>query len=467
MKKTLALLLALCVLLSCASAVAYQNGESIGDMTVVNCEEWVTLRAWASTQATSLLHVPLGETVHDCTQYDSRFTFCEYDGSYGYILSKYLQANDETEPQGGLQTQTINPMRVVNCDVSVTLRAMPDTSANAVMQVPLGAIVNNCIQQDEDFIYCEYDSRCGFILADYLTNDLASEQESASGTFGGLPVDYYLGMMRVVNCQTSVTLRAEPTTGAKALKQVPLNAVVTGCWVVAENGFVSCLYENTRGYILGDYLMVVTAEELTSRAPINYSEIILSDRVILETDVNGISLAACRVYEGEGERERLKLGAYNEKLQNVWSLSTATTYSTELDLTDVFMAGTAEKPLLMVYNRQIGLMCLDIPTGEILWTLKSDEVSLGASLTHAVAENGNMYITGYYGPDPVAITADGEVLWQSHVENEDVFWPYQIELQTNAIVVRYDSYSQSNEYGFYVVFFDYNGTPLWVTVGYE
>ena len=462
MKKTLALLLALCALLSCASAVAYQNGESIGDMTVVNCEEWVTLRAWASTKADSVLRVPLGETVHGCTQYDSRFTFCEYEGKYGYILSKYLQANDTPEPQGGLQTQRVNPMRVVNCDVSVTLRAMPDTSANAVMQVPLGAIVNNCIQQDEDFTYCEYDGRCGFILTQYLTDDVKPTQKGDFDHFGGLPVNYYLGMMRVANCASSVTLRKEPTTDSNALTQVPLNAVVRSC-SVAENGFVECCYEDLTGYILGDYLIVVTAEDLLSRAPIGYSEIILSNKVILETSVNGLSLAACREYESGGER--LKVGAFDENARNVWSLSTATVDFTELDQTDAFLGGTEEKPLLMVHNSQIGLMCLDIPTGEILWTLKNETVSLGASICHAVSENGTMYIAGFYGPDPVAITMDGEVLWMSDVGNGDVFWPYQIELQTNAIVVKYDSYSQTN--GFYVVFYDYKGETLWVTVGYE
>ncbi len=61
-----------------------------GPMTVVNCEEWVSLREKASTSAARLARVPLGAQVTNCVQVSDTFIYCCYNGLWGYIQVSYL-----------------------------------------------------------------------------------------------------------------------------------------------------------------------------------------------------------------------------------------------------------------------------------------------------------------------------------------------------------------------------------------
>ena len=62
----------------------------LGSMRVVNCKNWVTLRASASTEATAVARIPLGEYV-EAYKYNSKFAECYYDGMHGYVLTRYLK----------------------------------------------------------------------------------------------------------------------------------------------------------------------------------------------------------------------------------------------------------------------------------------------------------------------------------------------------------------------------------------
>ena len=60
MKKFIALLMLVAILMT---ATAFAEGAYLGTMTVVNCKNWVTLRASASTRADTVAAIPLGENV--------------------------------------------------------------------------------------------------------------------------------------------------------------------------------------------------------------------------------------------------------------------------------------------------------------------------------------------------------------------------------------------------------------------
>ena len=57
---------------------------------VVNCREWISLRAAPSTEATRLCIIPLGELVRHVRNAENGFTYVYYKGNLGYALSKYL-----------------------------------------------------------------------------------------------------------------------------------------------------------------------------------------------------------------------------------------------------------------------------------------------------------------------------------------------------------------------------------------
>ena len=228
------------------------------------------------------------------------------------------------------------------------------------------------------------------------------------------------GMLRIVNCQDWVSLRSAPSTQAERLAQVPLGALVTGEYEMYAE-FSHCSYNGVSGYILNEYL----------EAP------------ALAAQVNGCTVLAERSYAGSGEV--MELACLDANGSELWKRVFQSPYSTELDCTDAFMAGTAAEPMVLVHVSGVGLTALDLYTGQEKWTLGEDVVSLGGSLSCAVAEDGTVYLGGYYGPDPVAISVEGEVLWQSssvYGEGDgyplDFYWLYELELGPDGLTATYD-----------------------------
>ena len=87
MKKFIALLMLVAILMT---TTAFAKGAYLGTMTVVNCKNWVTLRASASTKAATATRIPLGEYV-EAYKYNEKFAECYYNGMHGYVLNKYLK----------------------------------------------------------------------------------------------------------------------------------------------------------------------------------------------------------------------------------------------------------------------------------------------------------------------------------------------------------------------------------------
>ena len=151
MKRYIALFLLLCMVLTSIPALA--DSEYIGNMEVVNCREWVSLREAPSTSAKRLVKVSLGAIVSNCRQVNNAWIYAEYDGYSGYILAEYL------EPSDG---------RVTFCALMVTILdgapfyATID-STEPIDCIPANTIVRNCHVMDGDRVYVEWGSRCGFI----------------------------------------------------------------------------------------------------------------------------------------------------------------------------------------------------------------------------------------------------------------------------------------------------------------
>ena len=228
------------------------------------------------------------------------------------------------------------------------------------------------------------------------------------------------GMLKIVNCQDWVSLRSAPNTQAKRLAQIPLGAYVTGEYDY-DSDFSPCSYEGVSGYILNEYL-----EKVALYAQVG-SFTVLGEREYI--DAREVMEVVCRD-AGGGE---------------CWRRTLEFPYITELDGTDAFVAGTAEEPMVLVHVSGVGLTALDLYTGQERWTLDNDTINLGGSLSCAVAEDGTMYIGGYYGPDPVAISVDGKVLWQSssvYGEQDgyplDFAWLYKLEFVPGGLLATYD-----------------------------
>ena len=252
------------------------------------------------------------------------------------------------------------------------------------------------------------------------------------------------GNMMVDNCEEWVSLRDVPGTGGNRLAKVPLYAIVTDAeWTELYGDFIHCCYDGQYGYILAKYLVPWADPEP-------------GDEAVMDVTLNGLRVLAERSYVNDGEY--LLVTCRDEAGVQRWFRETMTEDITELTLTDAFMGGAAQDPMVMVFNAEQGLAAIDLFSGETRWELTRAECDLGASVSHAVSGDGTLYIGGYYGPDPVAIDASGHVLWRS--DSDGCYWLYRLELEGDRLEGWYDVMDGDNDLGAGKVLFDLNGERL-------
>ena len=140
-------------------------------------------------------------------------------------------------PADGLAAQrflnTEGGMYVCNCNESISLRAYPSTEAEALTQIPLGAVVQEIGGGNKVFAHVSYGGLTGYALYSYLTT--------------------YSWVYRVAYCNEYISLRNAPSTDADVLRRVPLGAHVRFV-KDAGNGFYYVYYNGSLGYVLNSYL---------------------------------------------------------------------------------------------------------------------------------------------------------------------------------------------------------------------
>lgn len=227
----------------------------------------------------------------------------------------------------------------------------------------------------------------------------------------------YIGDMQVINCREWVSQREEPNTESRRIAKVPLDSIVYDCYEAGE-GWVYGMYCGKYGYVSTDYLTVVTETN--------------SDSAVICEEINGVLVVGSYEYTDNGET--YIIAAYEEGGNILWMHETSCSYTTELKMVDAFIAGTAERPLVMAYSAETGLTALDFFTGETVW---KNTINLGGSICHAVDDDGTMYLGGYYGPDPLAMSADGEILWRTDFKGV-YYWLHTIEVYDEHLICYFD-----------------------------
>lgn len=137
-----------------------------------------------------------------------------------------------------------DPVWVVGCKESISLRTKPLSTADTITQIPLYSQMKFTSATDNGFYKVEYGDKTGYVLASYTT---PYEPELWS------PHRY-----KVVKCKKSVTLRTNPSTKAEEICQIPLGEDGLMHIEDKENGFVLVSYSTDdrlyMGYVLKDYL---------------------------------------------------------------------------------------------------------------------------------------------------------------------------------------------------------------------
>ena len=267
---------------------------------------------------------------------------------------------------------------------------------------------------------------------------------------------YYLGAMRVVNCKDYVSLRETPDKTGTVLAKVPLDAIVLYCnnnlfryakaqYRAQAEKFIRCEYEGQEGYILKKYLQPAPecepAETMENSETMTMEEILSHGKVILDWSEFNVSVVA--TYEetviDDATWEYVRVGCFINDMPN-WGYTEAVKLNEKPVTLKAFMGGTDDEPMVYVYDEAYGLLMLDLMDGMEMWSILKDECPFGDAAVVTVRDDtGILYIAGTNGPDPIAVSAEGTILWRAEIDDPEVYEPTFITLNPSDIEVIYNS----------------------------
>lgn len=267
---------------------------------------------------------------------------------------------------------------------------------------------------------------------------------------------YYLGAMRVVNCKEYVSLRETPDKTDTVLAKVPLDAIVLYCnnnvrkyapskYQEQRQNFIRCEYQGIEGYILKKHLRPAPecepAETKQFSNEMTREEILSHGSVVLDWNEFNVSVIATYAQETEDKATwaYLRIGCFINDIPN-WGYTEAVKLEDKPVTLKAFMGGTEDEPMVFVYDEEYGLTMLELMDGSEVWTILKGECTFGdASVITVGQESGILYAAGSDGPDPIAVSSEGSILWQTDIEDPEVYGPAGIRLNPNDIEVTYSS----------------------------
>ncbi len=483
-----------------AGALPLSARATVSDvMAVTKCSEWVSLRQAADKGSKRLAKVYLGELVSQCWEAENGFIHCNYHGTNGYILAQYLKTTGFTNGDELLHNQM-----VINVSDWVSLRQYADAKSKRLAKVPVGAIVTECVREG-DFVICVYQKKTGYIAASYLKNanyNVSKQDSSVVKKAANAHYPTYSRPMTVINTKDWVSLREKASASSSRLAKVPLGATVSHCVQVSEK-FIYCEYKGIWGYILREYLQsndprptalptaVPTAAPLPTIAPAptafsaaplpvinsaskaaasfdqlpdwpSYTQLLsVGDTVLNYHAPNGYTVVAQRL-TGDN-KEEIKLICYDANARPVWQTGDSTQKNSELHPTHAFIAGTEEKPRVVLFTSGKGFVAYDVDAWhDIQWSLTEGEaLGISGSLRAETDRDGTMYVIGYYDGAPACISADGKLLWRATNADPNIYWPMDLIIEDDHIEV-YFSTPLENDIYCDVISYDKNGNLLTV-----
>lgn len=257
----------------------------------------------------------------------------------------------------------------------------------------------------------------------------------------------YLGAMEVKYVKEWVSLREEPHKTSARLAKIPLGDIVYNCVDIKNDKFYKCEYEGQVGYVLKKYLRPAPAYEPPVSSAVTkkmtMEELVGTGEIVLDwKEYNLTVVAAHEVVKNKtnGKKwEVLRVGGFLDG-EPLWGHEEQVEVKDEnKTLLRAFIGGVADDWQVMLFDGGYGLSMLDLLSGKEKWMVTVAKCKMGDGAVSAVDANGTVYIAGSDGPDPVAISMDGHVLWQSNVNNPGVYNPFEITIEGSNILVKYES----------------------------
>lgn len=142
---------------------------------------------------------------------------------------------------------------------------------------------------------------------------------------------------------------------------------------------------------------------------------------------DGVSISVTRIMDGYIQQYGIITATENDNV--LWEFTTPVSPITELEsISDVYQNN--DTAYIIAANT---LYAFDIYSGAIKWTAEN----AGASNRAIFDQAGNIYISGYYGPNIAVFSPDGTELYRDN--DNTYYWVYKLELDGNTLHIYYDS----------------------------
>ena len=172
--------------------------------------------------------------------------------------------------------------------------------------------------------------------------------------------------------------------------------------------------------------------------------------VIYEEVISAVDAVATDVeFERQIEEgmERAILRGYAEDGNVVWTYETGEYEAAQLYRTDEI--GRNGDRFYFVEDGAV--VALNVSDGSVLW--KNDE--FGGSGSYTFGDDGTVYVSGYFGPDFMAIDLDGTTLCYIDAFDPEYYWAYEITYLGDQVAVTMSGTPSGEEETIYVNLTDY------------
>lgn len=180
---------------------------------------------------------------------------------------------------------------------------------------------------------------------------------------------------------------------------------------------------------------LITYEEQTGW--IALTQVSVTDQIPQEEKKNQIVFE----YSSDGNTEYGTVTRYDDEGAVLWQYSTDTYERAQC----VRVSGIGQKNGFYYLVEDGTILALNEATGEMVW---KNEEYMGSSTEkgYVFDEDGNLYISGYLGPDLFVVDKEGKTLYKKDSFDPDVYWPFEMKWESeNILKIHFEGGEGSDE----------------------
>ncbi len=219
----------------------------------------LNMRKSASQNASRLLVIPENGSFTVVT-YGKTWCYAWYNGTYGYVMTKFLRLAGETDMPSESDKPTPTPTpgpgagdaRVTTANGGLNLRTGAGTGYKRIAIIPQNAYVK-VITRGVTWCYVTYGGKTGYVMTKFLTFNGSAPTTTKPGN--PTPPPAGSGYAQVTTETGGLNLRRGPGMGYTRTLIIPQNAYVQVLTKGAEWSWVS--YNGKTGYVMTKFLRIV------------------------------------------------------------------------------------------------------------------------------------------------------------------------------------------------------------------